>query len=146
MEFHKLNNDDLLRLLEVNSVNIPLHKRLESDFVRNYPLKQINIDITASIIPKLNINKQHKNKKPVQTNKCLNQTVKKNLNQSIKKCVKKSVNKSVNKNIKKCLNQTLKKKRNQSIKRKIKKYQEKVLNQNINQKVDNYISNKEYKL
>ena len=53
MEFHRLNNNDLLSLLEVNSVNEPLHKRLETDFVRKSPLKQLIVDITASVIPKL---------------------------------------------------------------------------------------------
>jgi len=53
MEFHPLNNNDLLSLLEVNSVNKPLHKRLETDFVRKSPLKQLIVDITASVIPKL---------------------------------------------------------------------------------------------
>jgi hypothetical protein len=53
MEFHRLNNNDLLSLLEVNSINEPLHKRLETDFVRKSPLKQLIVDITASVIPKL---------------------------------------------------------------------------------------------
>ena len=47
-----LNNEDLIRLLEIQSINKPLHKRLEDDFMR--PSKQITIDINARFIPNLN--------------------------------------------------------------------------------------------
>jgi hypothetical protein len=137
MEFYKLDKDDLLRLLEINSVNIPLHKRLENDFIHNSPLKQISIDITASIVPKLSKQRKNKskNKKTIQINKCTNQSVKKNRNQSLKKCLMKSLGKSTQKSLKRSVQTCMQK----SIK--------KNLNQSINQNMGDYIEpTKQYKL
>lgn len=52
MESCRLNNNDLLILLEVKTDNKPLHKRLETDFLRNPRLKRKGIYTRA--IPKLN--------------------------------------------------------------------------------------------
>ena len=51
MESCRLNNNDLVILLEVKTNNKPLHKRLETDFLRNSHLKRKGIYTRA--IPKL---------------------------------------------------------------------------------------------
>ena len=138
MKIYKLDNDDLLRLLEINSVNIPLHKRLKNDFIHNSPLKQISIDIRASIVPKLSKQRKtrSKNKKTVQINKWTNRNVKKTRNQSLKKCLMKSLGKdSQNISTPDIINLCMSKNINKN------------LNQNINQNMGDYIEpTKQYKL
>ena len=92
-----LNNEDLIRLLEIQSINKPLHKRLEDDFMR--PSKQITIDINARFIPNLN------NKLNTKRYKQSSQRMKK---KSIKTPVKKTLKTPLKKTLKTPLKKTLK--------------------------------------
>ena len=91
-----LNNEDLIRLLEIQSINKPLHKRLEDDFMR--PSKQITIDINARFIPNLNnkLNtKRYKQPSQRMKKKSIKTPVKKTLKTPVKKTLKSPVKKTL---------------------------------------------------
>jgi len=95
-----LNNEDLIRLLEIQSINKPLHKRLEDDFMR--PSKQITIDINARFIPNLNnkLNtKRYKQSSQRMKKKSIKTPVKKTLKTPLKKTLKTPPKNSMNNNM-----------------------------------------------
>jgi PPE-repeat protein len=95
-----LNNEDLIHLLEIQSINKPLHKRLEDDFMR--PSKQITIDINARFIP--NLNNKHNTKRYKQPSqrmkkKSIKTPLKKTLKTPLKKTLKTPPKNSMNNNM-----------------------------------------------